>query len=406
MKIELSPKQCEFIQNATHRFNGKIGATQCGKTFIDIAFVIMDRIMERRGKPGLNLILGVTKESVERNVLAPMRDQWGERHISEINSRNICYIFEEKVYCIGAEKASQVSKLRGAKFKYAYIDEIVDINQEVFELLKSRLSLDYSVCDFAGNPSYPTHYVKKFIDSDADVYCQQWTLYDNPFISQRYIRALEVEYAGSVYYHRYILGQWQRAEGLIYQPFSDNPERYLINTVPALMEVNAGLDFGGTKSHHAVVATGITPRYGKLIALKSARLDANGTLPKDVEKFACDFVGDVIKKYGRCDYLYWDNEASVLGRGVKEAVEKRYPSVSVRPCFKGAINDRIALTTRLLGLDMFGYTEDCQTLKNALEAATWDDKHDDKRLDDGSTDIDTLDSFEYTFTRNMDRFIF
>ena len=34
--LEFSLKQLEFIRNATHRWNGKIGATQCGKTYIDV----------------------------------------------------------------------------------------------------------------------------------------------------------------------------------------------------------------------------------------------------------------------------------------------------------------------------------------------------------------------------------
>ena len=180
--------------------------------------------MERAGKKGLNVILGVSKETIERNVLEPMRDIWGEKLISPINSRNFATIMGEKVYCLGAEKVTQVSKLRGAKFKYAYVDEIVDINPDVFQLLKSRLSLPYSVCDASGNPSYPTHFIKKFIDSKdkgVDVYCQQWTLYDNPFLDPTYIKALEHEYLGTVFYDRYILGKWTQAEGLIYPMFLD-----------------------------------------------------------------------------------------------------------------------------------------------------------------------------------------
>lgn len=50
-KYEISEKQAEYIRNATHRWNGKVGATQCGKTYIDTLFVIPDRIDERRGKP-------------------------------------------------------------------------------------------------------------------------------------------------------------------------------------------------------------------------------------------------------------------------------------------------------------------------------------------------------------------
>ena len=30
-----SPKQDEFIRNATHRYNLKVGARRCGKTYLD-----------------------------------------------------------------------------------------------------------------------------------------------------------------------------------------------------------------------------------------------------------------------------------------------------------------------------------------------------------------------------------
>lgn len=221
-EVQLSPKQIDFINHMNHRWTFKIGATQCGKTFIDVQFTIPSRIMDRKGKKGLCVILGVSKETIERNVLEPMRDIWGNQLISEINSRNFATLFGEKVYCLGAEKVSQVSKLRGAKFKYVYVDEIVDINEQVFQLLKSRLSLPYSCCDAAGNPSNPSHFVKKFIDSaenGIDVYAQQWTLYDNPFLPASYVRALETEYAGTVFFDRYIMGRWTQAEGLIYPMF-------------------------------------------------------------------------------------------------------------------------------------------------------------------------------------------
>lgn len=218
-EIELSPKQVEYIQKAHCRWNVKIGATQCGKTFIDVQYVIPQRITAGIGKQGLNVILGVSKETIERNVLEPMRDIWGEKLVSSINSRNFAILFGEKVYCLGAEKTSQVAKIRGAKFKYLYIDEVVDINKEVFEIIKSRMSLPYSMCDAAGNPSYPSHFIKQFIDSadkGVDVYCQHWTLYDNPFLDPSYIRAMEAEYAGTVYFDRYVLGRWCKAEGLVY----------------------------------------------------------------------------------------------------------------------------------------------------------------------------------------------
>lgn len=147
--IELSEKQAEYIRNANHRWNGKVGATQCGKTFIDTLYVIPNRILERKGKPGLVFITGVSKETIRRNVIEPLQELFGDKVISDINSQNISVIFGEKVHCIGADNVGRVKRFRGPRVKYLYIDEAYDINKEVFELLKSRLSFEYSMCDFA-----------------------------------------------------------------------------------------------------------------------------------------------------------------------------------------------------------------------------------------------------------------
>ena len=83
-------------------------------------------------------------------------------------------------------------------------------------------------------------------------------------------------------------------------------------------------------------------------------------------------------------------------------VEKRYPWIAVKPAKKRAINDRIRCTTRLMGAGRFWMTEDCSSLQAAFTDAVWDkEKEKDERLDDGSTDIDSLDAFEYTIERDM-----
>lgn len=220
--IEITPKQAEYIVNAHHRWNFAVGAVRSGKSHMAVQYIIPQGLRERHGKKGINLILGASKENIERNVLEPMRQIWGASMVSEIDSRNRASIFGEKVYCIGAEKMNQVSKIRGSEIKFCYVDEIVDINKEVFEMLKSRLSLPYSICHAAANPSYPTHFIKEFIDSaenGVDIYSQEYTIYDNPFLPVEYVRSLEAEYAGTVYFQRYILGKWARAEGLIFPMF-------------------------------------------------------------------------------------------------------------------------------------------------------------------------------------------
>lgn len=218
----LSPKQTEFVRQATHRWNFKGGATRSGKTYLDFKWIIPDRIRERTGKDGLVVILGVTKSTIERNVLEPMRNLYGDYLVGTISSDNTARIFGEKVYCLGAEKVSQVSKIRGSSIKYAYGDEVADWSEEVFELLKSRLDKEYSCFDGTFNPQHPQHWLKQFLDSDADIFSQTYTIDDNPFLPDSFKENLKKEYAGTVFYDRYILGLWKRAEGLVYPMFDEN----------------------------------------------------------------------------------------------------------------------------------------------------------------------------------------
>lgn len=70
------------------------------------------------------------------------------------------------------------------------------------------------------------------------------------------------------------------------------------------------------------------------------------------------------------------------------------------------MNDRINCAVRLMGAGRFFITDDCQTLETAFKDAVWNkEKKEDERLDDGSTDIDSLDAFEYTIERDMKELI-
>ena len=222
--FELTPKQAEYIKNAHHRWNVASGAVRSGKSYLQVSYTILSRLEERRGKRGLRVFLGATRANIERNILQPMRDIYGNGIASEINSKNYARVFGEKVYCIGADNVRQVAKIRGSEIAYCAVDEGTDINKEVFEMLKSRLSLPWSCCDITTNPSSPNHWFKEFLDSQnngVDIYLQEYTIYDNPFLPEEYVRALEAEYAGSVWFDRYILGKWTLAEGLIFANFRE-----------------------------------------------------------------------------------------------------------------------------------------------------------------------------------------
>lgn len=234
--MPFTKKQQEFFNNASHRWNFKIGATRSGKTYGDF-FWIAKRIRNRVNKEGASVILGVSKSTIERNILEPMRAKWGQDLVRTISTDNTCYLFGDRVHCLGAEKISQVSKIRGMSIKYCYGDEVAEWNKEIFELLKSRLDKSYSCFDGALNPEGPNHWLKQFLDSDADIYKQHYTIFDNPYLPSEFVEQLCKEYEGTVYYDRYILGNWALAEGLIYPMYEDcfadatgnTPEQYCLS---------------------------------------------------------------------------------------------------------------------------------------------------------------------------------
>ena len=186
-----------------------------------------------------------------------------------------------------------------------------------------------------------------------------------------------------------------------------------------ITSIELAIDFGGNQSGHAFVARGYTDDFKDVIALKSRRImvkDENEEIDSNrLDELFCDFIQDVIDKYSVCEKdgrhveycnvesVFWDNAETVLGNSIRNAVEKRFPWIAVRPAKKKPINDRIRCTVRLMGAGRFFLTDDCQSLQIAFSDAVWDQeiKDKDERLDDGSTDIDSLDAFEYTIERDM-----
>ena len=136
----LSTKQREFWDNCHHRWNIKTGATRSGKTYMDY-YLIAKRILATKGKQGIRMLLGNTRSTLERNIIDPMREMFGPSCIGIVRQNNTVDMFGEKVYALGADKVTQVDKLRGSGIIYCYGDEITTWNKEVFEMLKSRLSL-------------------------------------------------------------------------------------------------------------------------------------------------------------------------------------------------------------------------------------------------------------------------
>ena len=402
MMLQLSKKQKEFWKNANSRWNIKSGATRSGKTYLDY-FVIPKRIRAVSEKDGLIVILGNTKGTLQRNIIEPLQNIWGSRYVSDIKSDNTAMLFGEKVYCLGADKINAVDRIRGSSIKYCYGDEVVTWNEEVFNMLKSRLDKDYSIFDGTCNPDNPNHWFKKFLDSaeekGIDLYYQKYRLEDNEFLPKSVAENMKKEYEGTILYDRYILGEWVPAEGLIYRLLADNPSRYTVkkSELPTLHDFNIGIDFGGNKSGHAIVLSAIGSD-GRLYFLKSDYKKATGTKAEDVINWCVSKPEEYYREYPYFYNLYPDSAEQVLKNSI--ASQSRF---SVYNSLKKPIIDRIRIMNKLLATDRVKFVDrECDELIKAFSEALWDSKSlQDKRLDNGTFNNDIIDAAEYSFEYNM-----
>ena len=378
----ISDKQKEFIREAHHRYNLKVGARRCDKTYLDNLYTIPKRILERKGKDGLNVILGVSKGTIERNVLQPLRQIYGNELVSTINSQNIATLFGEEVYCLGAEKVNQVSKIQGTSIKYCYGDEVAKWSQEVFIMVQASLDKPYSCFDGALNPENQSHWLKRdFLDQveekGLDVYVQHYTIFDNPFLSKEFVDNLCKEYEGTVYYNRLILGQWCNAEGIIYRQFADNPNLFIKdkavdsegNPINFLI-VSIGIDYGANTSTTRFICNGLTPFFKQSWALKERKIEGVYTPEKLYEEFV-KFYYDIINEYGKVTHCYADYGAlgQVLTFGLNRHLQQHNIPLKVQDCLKGRIVDRIQLDCHLFGTGRKFILKECKDLVEAYKQA-------------------------------------
>ena len=111
--MPLTEYQQAFLRNCSHRWNIKTGATRSGKTYLDCAVTIPQRILAARDE-GLLVMLGNTLGTLERNVLEPMRALWGPDLVGIVRtsaSGNIVQLFGRKVYVLGADNKKHIARI-------------------------------------------------------------------------------------------------------------------------------------------------------------------------------------------------------------------------------------------------------------------------------------------------------
>lgn len=419
-------RQIDWFRKAVsgkYWFNVAEGGKRAGKNVIG-ALAFCTALEEHKDK--IHLVAGVSIATAKLNILdcngcGVMEYFKGRCRAGIYNNRDCLYVQTktgEKVVLIsGGGKLGDEKLIKGNTYGIAYITEANECSPTfIKEVFDRTLSSSNRLIIHDLNPKSPVdryytevlnyHEKQQELKADYGYNYGHFTIADNLSISDDKLRELLKTYdKNDLWYKRDILGQRIQAEGIIYRTFLENKERYILKDLNDF-ELNSiwyGVDFGGTGSATTFVAVGLANEYRDIIVLESER-HKEELSPNLLEQKFCDFIQRCFDKFGLIGYTYCDSAEQVLIRGIRNAVNLNGTQTIVKNAIKMPIIDRIRLVVKLIGTKRFWVLEDAKTVIAALCNALWNAKKSDERLDDGTTDIDTLDALEYAIEPNY-RFI-
>lgn len=381
------------------------GAKRSGKTILNNDLFLMELMRVRKIADTLGIatpmyiLAGVSSKTIQNNILTEIYNKYG---ITFKFDKHGSFVFKGvKIVQAYTGTIAGLGGIRGMTAFGAYINEASLAKQEVFKEIISRCSGEGARILVDTNPDNPKHWLlNEYINnSDANILSFKYSLDDNTFLGERYIKNIKANTPQGIFYQRDILGNWVAGEGVIYKSFADNVTKFETEKSFNFETINIGIDFGGNKSKHAFCCTGITKGYKELIALASEKHEPD--TPERLNAQFIDFVKKMLYKYGRIDCIYCDSAEQVLIRGMQKALQDNNLNIAIKNAIKNEIINRIRIVNVLMTTSRFFYVKNENTsLVDALQSAVWDSKSlEDKRLDDNTSDIDTLDSFEYSFEK-------
>ncbi len=323
------------------------------------------------------------------------------------------------VMFVGGGKADSYKKFRGASIGMWIATEI-DLHHEetIREAItrqaaakRRKIFWDLNPCtpDAVIYKNYIDEYAKKAADGTliGGYNYGHFTIADNINITDEQREAFISQYnVNTAEYRRKVLGIRCPADGLIFQQFADDPEKFIVDKkYSGVKFISIGVDFGGHKSKTTFVASAIIEKYRALGVIADYKMrGGKGTVDPDrINRELITFYKYVRALYPNTQILYidCDNASQELINGIRLAFARANIPTVVRDCFKGAINTRIYALNGLMTQGRFFVHRDCQNVIDSLCTQVWDSKEitKDVRLDDGTCDIDTADALEYSFSR-------
>lgn len=350
-------------------------------------------------------LCGKTIESLRRNVVTLM-PQWleGLCTVTERRSENKVVISlgnrSNSYYLFGGKDESSYALIQGITLAGVLFDEVALMPRSFVEQAMARCSVDGSKFWFNCNPENPSHwFYTEWIRKarERNILHLHFTMQDNPGLSEKTKARYEKMYAG-VFYRRYILGEWVRAEGLVYPMFSRDV--HVVDKVPKQSPRHryyVSVDYG-TVNPFAAGLYDYDPAAHRATMVRELYYKGGSDNRVDNEAYytmLCKLIGDY-----PIEYIIIDPSASSM----IETIQKYGQYLVVRA--DNDVLNGIQDVTKFLNAGALRFHRNCENTFEEFETYSWDeDSAEDKVIKENDHSMDQLRYFCRTVLRNELRWI-
>jgi PBSX family phage terminase large subunit len=345
-------------------------------------------------------ICGKTIESLRRNVITHI-PQWVEGifTVQEKRAENKLIItlgdVSNTYYMFGGRDESSYTLVQGITLAGCLFDEVALMPRSFVDQTMARCSVSGSKFWFNCNPENPGHWfytdwIKKA--REHNILYLHFTMDDNlsldPEIKARY----ENMYTG-VFYRRYILGLWVRAEGLVYPMFKR--DAHIVDIIPEISPRHRyyiSIDYG-TVNPFAAGLYDYSPGEQKATMIKELYYKGGSANRVDNEAYYKMLV-ELAGNY-RIEYLIIDPSASSM----IETIQK-YGKFIVVKADNDVLNG-IQDVTKFLNAGALYFHRSCSNTFDEFDSYSWDDKAvEDAVIKENDHSMDQIRYFCRTVLRN------
>lgn len=344
-------------------------------------------------------ICGKTIESLRRNVIT-LLPMWveGVFTVTEKRSENKVIIrYNNTVntyYLFGGKDESSYTLVQGITLAGVLFDEVALMPRSFVEQAMARCSIEGSKFWFNCNPENPIHWfytewIKKA--KERNILYLHFTMNDNLSLSKKIKERYEGMYTG-VFYRRYILGLWVKAEGVVYPMFSK--EKHMVRERDIMNyrhRYYVSVDYG-TVNPFAAGLYDYDPINQTATMIKELYYKGGSGNRVDNEAYY-KMLRDLISGYD-IEYIIIDPSAAAMIETIQKYGE--YIAVKADNDVLNGIQD----VTKFLNAGVLFFHSSCIETFNEFEAYSWDeDSTEDKVIKENDHSMDQLRYFCRTALR-------